>query len=218
MRKHLLLVGFILGIVVLSAPAKARATLFSLNDLTYGVGAFTQDTQTGLQWLDLSLTLNKSMNDIIANSGTGGSYAGLRYATQDEVWNLFSNAGISPVLGTFDNKARYDAERALLDLIGFGNKSNMLGITGTGPVNPFDIYVVASLYVNADIVNNLYLSSSSIGAYVQSVLITSNSQDPSLGSFLVREAPSAPTPEPSTFLLLGSVIAAAGFLRKRFQL
>ena len=219
MRKHLLVVGFIAGLVVLTIPAKGRATLLSLSDLTYGTGAFTLDTQTGLQWLDLSLTLNKSMNDVIAESGTGGSYYGLRYASKDEVWNLFSNAGMTPVLGTtVNNKARYDAERALLDLMGFTNKSNMFGVTGTGPVNTFDVYVAASLYVDVDKKNNQYLSSSDIDAYVQSVAITSNSQENYLGSFLVRETPTTPTPEPSTSILFGSIRAAVSFLRGKFHL
>ncbi len=220
MKKHLLAAGFIVCVVVLTIPAKGRATFLSLSDLTFGAGSFTQDTQTGLQWLDLSLTLNKSMNDVKADSGTGGRYSGLRYASEGEVRNLFTNAGITPVVGTtINDKPRYDAGRALLDLMGFENKSNMFGITGTGPVNEFDIYVAASLYVDADKKNNQYLSSSDIGAYVQSVAMTSNSQEHYLGSFLVKESLSpTPTPEPSTFILFGSIMAAVSFLRGKFHL
>lgn len=216
MRSYHFFVVLILGICLLSITTKASATLLSLDDVTYGAGAFTKDTDTGLQWLDLSLTLNESMNSIKSKSVIGGSYFGLRYATQDEVWTLFSDAGISPIGGTSYTKASYDTARGLLDLMVSENMDVIHGITGTGPVNQNDVYIAAYLYVNADTSRDCFYSSSNISAFNSSIQFTSNSQESYLGSFLVRDAPDAPVPEPATFLLLSSALALAGFRAKKF--
>ena len=49
---------FTLGMFV--ATLGARADLISVDDSTYGAGAFTLDTETGLQWLDLTLSGTRS--------------------------------------------------------------------------------------------------------------------------------------------------------------
>ena len=217
MRIYHFFVGFILGIVILSTTINASAALISQDDSTFGSGAFTKDTNTGLQWLDLSLTLNESMNYIKSNSGAGGSYSGLRYATQDEVIQFFFNAGISPVIGTSYTKTGYDAGRGLLDLMGLNHNCVMYGITGTGPVNQYDVYIGAYIYVDADASDNSYITSSNIGAYTQSVPFTSTYQEPYLGSFLVRDTPVEPVPEPSTFLLLAPVLVFFSLKRKTIR-
>src|SRR5262249_5795573 len=62
-------------------------------------GFITRDSATGLDWLDLSLTRNRSHDDIIGKDGTnelgaGGEFAGFRYATAEEVQTLYLHAGI----------------------------------------------------------------------------------------------------------------------------
>lgn len=52
---------------------------------------------TGLYWLDVNLTINRSYNDVSSQFGVGGDFAGYRYASGNEVNTLFSNAGIITV-------------------------------------------------------------------------------------------------------------------------
>lgn len=59
-------------------------------------GSFFTDTDTDLQWLDVTETVNRSYSDISAQFGTGGEYAGWRYATRNEFVSLLESwTGIS---------------------------------------------------------------------------------------------------------------------------
>lgn len=55
----------------------------------------TIDTNTGLRWLDLTLTNGRSFNDVSSNFAVGGDYEGYRHATRDEILSFWSNAGIN---------------------------------------------------------------------------------------------------------------------------
>jgi len=77
------------------------------------------DTDSGLQWLDLTASDNRSVNDVTANLGVGGDYEGFRYATVDEVLELFVNANIPDVSGT--SAANVGPAQALMDFIGSTN-------------------------------------------------------------------------------------------------
>jgi len=70
-------------------------------------GNFTEDSVTGLKWLDLAATMGYSVNDILG--GTGGFWdAGYRHATVAEVYQLFEHGGIadySPGISTGNNEA-----------------------------------------------------------------------------------------------------------------
>jgi hypothetical protein len=61
-------------------------------------GSFTTDTATGLDWLDITATLNQSYDQVTAQLGSGGSLQGWRYATGVEFNSLVSDyLGLSVV-------------------------------------------------------------------------------------------------------------------------
>jgi hypothetical protein len=79
--KNLIALALLLGCVA------ANAALIDL-------GNKTLDTETGLEWLDLTETLNTTYNQI--ESGNGGWNAlGFRHATHSEIFDLFSHYGFS---------------------------------------------------------------------------------------------------------------------------
>lgn len=79
-------------------------------------GDTTLDTETGLEWLDLTQTVNKSWNGILA--GDGGFIADrYRVATSQEVLTLFEHAGIDPISGNH-TIANYEPALRLLELLG----------------------------------------------------------------------------------------------------
>ena len=65
-----------------------------------GDALITRDTVTGLEWLDVTQTANRSFNEISTKFGVGQEFAGFRYATVEEVTVLFTNAGITVLEGS----------------------------------------------------------------------------------------------------------------------
>tara|TARA_R110002167_G_scaffold365832_2_gene591567 strand:+ start:2461 stop:3186 length:726 start_codon:yes stop_codon:yes gene_type:complete len=53
--------------------------------------SYFTDTETGLIWLDVSITVNRSFNDISSQFIPGGEFDGWRYATGVEFNNLLSS-------------------------------------------------------------------------------------------------------------------------------
>ncbi len=150
----------VLCMLLLPAGA-AHATLVSMDDSVFGANALTQDSASGFQWLDLTLTGSRSYNDMVGNDGSnefvaGGDFAGFRYATLTEVEQLWIAAGIAPsriyhegppATGTFEtnDSATFTSARALQELIGYvlttanppftnadGWRSNAVALDGGG--------------------------------------------------------------------------------------
>lgn len=104
------------------AASGARAALVSADDAIFGVGSLTFDSVSLLQWLDLPLSTNRSVNEISAEFGPGGDFEGFRYASRDEVVILWQHAGITTItLGTDAAYSATDAAavQALVALLGY---------------------------------------------------------------------------------------------------
>jgi len=78
-------------------PAITVAT--SRNFVLYGLesaadGLITRDTTTGLEWLSLGATKNRSYSEVANGFGSFTTVHGFRVATRSEVQRLFQNAGL----------------------------------------------------------------------------------------------------------------------------
>ena len=89
-----------LAVTTLVLSTNLNATLIGVNDSNLSfLGAsedgfnITLDTSTNLEWLDWSLTLSRSYNDVFAQT-QGGDLDGWRYATAAEFESLALSAGI----------------------------------------------------------------------------------------------------------------------------
>jgi hypothetical protein len=81
-----------LAAFLLSVPSQA-----ALVDL----GNVTQDTNSGLSWLDATATAGMSYNDVSLQLGPGGAFEGYRYATLPELESFLVGAGgTAPFLGS----------------------------------------------------------------------------------------------------------------------
>ena len=87
-------------------------------------GTITLDTETQLEWLDLTATAGLSVNDVLAGAG-GWLEQGWRYATGAEVCSLYARFAVAPpgcptsprqVFSGQDNQVLFD--RTLMDLLG----------------------------------------------------------------------------------------------------
>ena len=70
-----------------------NASIISTDWRFAGDNLITQDTDSGLDWLDLTETTNMSRNDVIAQLGIGGALEGWRYAIHDEIVTFFDAFG-----------------------------------------------------------------------------------------------------------------------------
>jgi hypothetical protein len=115
-------------------------SLTSVGDPIFGTNAVTRDLATGLDWLDLTLSTNRSYDDITGVDGSnelvaGGDFAGWRYATVAEIRLFFLDAGIPDVPGF--SPANHDPVVALMTLVGItcvdqcGDLPTSIGVSGT---------------------------------------------------------------------------------------
>lgn len=113
-------------LTLIALPAIANADLVDRGLQTY-------DTQSGLEWLDLSQTRGLSFTEVSAQFGAGGLYDGYRYASSIEAQTLLGQFGLPVVSYTqyasntwAPNLASFDA------LLG-------LNVGGLGPAYGFQV-------------------------------------------------------------------------------
>lgn len=113
-KKNSIMLGFIIA-ASLFLNGAASASLLSIDSATWGQGAITRDTESGLDWLDLTMTVNRSYVDISSNLAT--EFIDFRYATREEVFTLFRHAGI-PDINVPETVENYAPVTALMNLVG----------------------------------------------------------------------------------------------------
>ena len=70
----------------------ANASIISVDWKVSDDNSITRDTTSGLDWLDLTETSNRSYNDVSTKFGAGEEFDGWRYANTDEIsrfWDSF---------------------------------------------------------------------------------------------------------------------------------
>jgi hypothetical protein len=99
----------VFALAVLMVGLGAKAIPLTTVDTPLGVGTGTLDPATGLTWLDLDRTRPFSYDALItAELLPGGTFAGFRFATRDEVDALVSDSGILPPLKDTAAKQGFD--------------------------------------------------------------------------------------------------------------
>jgi len=97
-----------------SYSAVIEADLFNTGD-----ALLTKDTSNGLYWLDVTLNVGMSYNDVLALTQPGGIYEGFRYATEAEFEALILSAGLIYAGTTFPaDQDKIDNAIALINMLG----------------------------------------------------------------------------------------------------
>src|SRR6516165_3756551 len=77
------------------AGAPAKANLIPATNPSFGANSLTIDTGTGIAWLNLTASAGLSYQQVLADTQPGGIFYGFRFATDQEVLNLYSSAGFT---------------------------------------------------------------------------------------------------------------------------
>jgi hypothetical protein len=192
---RILLAVWIAAAVTLSA-APATATLISVDDPRFGPGSVTDDTATGLRWLDLTLTDEWSWLEVEAELGEGGSLEGYRHATFAEVMALFQTAGL-PAPVEVDRIGRTWPE----------------GLSTYGTVADLDEggFVVGAIeYFSLTFPDGSTYDRYWIGESFSHFEFPPGGRSTEVGHFLVK-----PIPEPGTLVLVAMGTAGLAALRRR---
>jgi hypothetical protein len=207
------LIGLVTSLMLFGAMPSQAVPLVDLGNITY-------DPNTGLRWLDVNLSANRSYTYVSSQFGVGGEFAGYRYASGNEVNTLFLDAGIKTVpcnhCSGDDQFALYDSLISMLgvtynavdirDTAGLisdtpnpGSSNRGIGLvqwdTRSGPI----FFYASAPY--------FYVGGGGGVGYIPAV--PEESYDPSFGSFLVA------TPLPSTWLMLLSGFVGLGYFAYR---
>lgn len=183
----------VIGLVILSYSSNAHATLVD-NGIT------TVDTDTGLEWLDLTETYDMTVAQVIPELAPAGLFAGYRLAVIAEVHELMTNAGL-PVSTIINGIVSTDIQ----DIIEANALTALLGNTITPQYG--SRYIGARGHLidgNQDRVVGFYSRDQS---NLYHDYFTGQPHWPGTGVWLVR---SVDVPEPGPFALI--ILGLAGFV------
>ena len=221
MRRLTLLCGILLFAwfaAVYAEAALIRANAPSIPGATDDGSNLTYDTDTGLWWLDLTITQNLSYNSVLSELAAGGMYESFRFAIRDDIQTLFAHAGVTD--GVHDPPSP-----GVLNLISY------IGATGYDDVD--EVTWASGFYDDQDssnpAVGNAYLSHYPHGNAHHDSYTAADSDNPNsyfdpdaphpnVGSWLVTQAPPTAVPEPTTFTMYPTLFTlgiAIGWIRRR---
>lgn len=201
-----LALALLLIAAALAIGGQVKAAILEADHPTFGVGSLTRDTSSGLDWLDLTLSTNRSYADVASQFGAGGDFEGFRHATLGEVLGLWDAAGITADTGP--SAALFAPVDALQGLVGvtWPDLLRSYGISGTeggsaGPPEdcggvPFTCYVTPALS-----------SLDGQGSAWTHENLRDYIAESTYGHWLVK-----PIPLPAALPLMGTGLAVLGFL------
>ena len=186
----------------------AHAALIETDWAVTNDAALTLDSNTGLEWLDITVTAGLSYNDVVAELGVGGAYEGFSFASSQQVAGLFSAVG----LGEIPN---------VPELLGGGEQIQTLlgywGVTwnlGTGERTEFLTSNTTGLLAGERFTGRVFwLEVGDTGVTTEYLARADSYANVTIGSALVRTA--SPVPVPAAMWLFASgLVSLFGFSRK----
>jgi hypothetical protein len=190
--------------------SSVNAAVVSADDAIFGAGSVTRDTISGLDWLDLTLSTNRSYTDVSGQFGVGGDFEGWGYATTSDVADLYTSAGgTGPYNGSPGS-----------DIVWIADLLVLWGITSSSALYQLS-YAITSTVLSEPLhyMTYLYDDSSPSGddfALTESFTIFVGGSSFDKGSALIR---TSVVPVPAAVWLFGTaLIGLAGFGKRKFRI
>lgn len=186
--------------LVCAFTGSAHGALIS-RDLVSGSndGLLTFDSDTNLEWLDLTETVGDSYNTTLASNFV--TSLGFSFATTDDVATLYTNAGIVSFGGSF-SASNFAGADLILDLLGcttvcLGNQPQQ---TGWADLVPFSAQDASLAFIQKNDNNPIFTgrANPAFGPAGKDIALIDT------GSYLIRQATAVvAVPEPGTLALFG---------------
>ncbi len=203
-----MLKNVVILLLALITPLSANASLISIDLYSSGDNLLTRDTDTGLEWLDLTETMGSTWNQVVTDDSHGFIAQGFYSADITDVTQLFLNAGAN-YIDEISRDVDYTAALALIKLLGCTDKCNYSdtiltsgvseGWVGAPGVKVYDSFAQVSTFsLKGSFADYEYSDNTKDDSY------------PGVGVWLVR---STTVPEPSSLAMFS--LGLAGFYRSR---
>ena len=176
------------------------SAIVSLDWKTPGDNLITRDTDSGMEWLDVNVSLGRSFLEVSSQLGIGGDYEGFRYTNKLELDAFFDHivqiAGNDITLTRNDIGSVGSAIDSYIEMLGTtGDGLGFLGeVAGLTSIPGVGSDVQAITIQDSQRFNGPRFSNSSVGKATRSS---------TRGSWLVRDVPS-PIPIPAAAWLFGT--------------
>lgn len=217
-------------IKIFAMAALLAASCNVVNAAFIDSGTYLTDTTSGLDWLDVTASVNRSYNDVSSQFGVGGLFEGWRYANITELGELVSGWTGTPINRWVVNSHPEGAGSidGLVSILGSTLDSAWIAEFGVtydayfnfreGEGSDYTWGLIDHNAGNGRICDVLMEDSDGVGVGGDSTLFcwlspVDYATIPYVGSFLVRSS----VPEPSSIALLGLGIAGLGFSRRKVR-
>jgi hypothetical protein len=202
--------GLCFGIAALGmTTGSAQATLLELDLNVAGDKLITLDTETGLEWLDLTATLGQAHDTALLS--TFVTTQGFRHAIQGEVLTLLENFGgtvNTANSGTTFTSSNFAPAVNFLDLLGCTSNCSSTTFAFANGIFEGGSFPSTAAFIgrNTDTLTGSFTLEQ--GSY------SNTGVDGFVGNFLVRET-LIDLPEPGTLAIVGFGLAGLGLMRRR---